>query len=120
MLFRKEFPSLLMYSWFDYVGFVPFINHVRQVTQNVNLSPFVLYSLPDGLYCASYIFIMDSVWKTTNYVHRMTIVMFVPFLCIITEILQYIHVLKGTFDVKDLLCYTASIATYIVFIKSKF
>ena len=61
LLFRSE--SIRLYQWCDAVGVTGPIDMLRQETLQWRVPEFVRNSLPDGLYCCSYILLMDAVWK---------------------------------------------------------
>ena len=73
---------------------------------------FVKYSLPDGLYCAAYILLIDAIWGRQNGIAKYVFISIIPFATIICEILQYLGIVNGTFDVCDLICYAIPILIY--------
>lgn len=114
LFFRKELPSLMMYKWIALVGGTDIISKTRQVTLQIPMCDFVVYSLPDGLFCLSYIMIMDSIWQKSNKFFRSIIVLFIPIICIVHESLQGIGYVRGTFDIFDFVCYIVPISVYLV------
>lgn len=78
-----------------------------------NVPIFVRYSLPDGLYSAAYIFIMDAIWYNDNGIQKYAIASFMPFIATCNEVLQYFGLVKGTFDIYDLMCYTLPLLIYL-------
>ena len=82
------------------------IESLRNSVQDWNISEFVKFSLPDGLYCAAYILIIDAIWHYDNGIVKNIVISLVPFVTISSEVLQCFGLVKGTFDVYDLTCYT--------------
>lgn len=122
LLFRSK--SLNIYQWCYSLGLSDIIDTFRNSVQECKLSDFVKYSLPDGLYCAAYILIIDSIWFRDSGIRKNTIVLIVPFVTTCSEILQHYGLVRGTFDVNDLICYVTPPLVYYSFkycltIKSK-
>ena len=70
------------------------------------LPNWVMYSLPDGLW--TYAFTSYFVINFDNRPYtpkKLLYLLFCPILSISFEITQYFHLLPGTFDINDLLCY---------------
>lgn len=103
LLFRSK--NLNIYQWCSALGFSDTIDTLRDSVQNWNVSEFVKYSIPDGLYCAAYILIIDAIWHNDNGIIKSIIISLVPIVTIGSEVLQYFGLVKGTFDVYDLICY---------------
>jgi hypothetical protein len=63
---------------------------------------------------------MDSMWHSKDGLIKYIIVLFIPFLAITHEVFQYLGLVKGTFDVYDLICYSFPLFVYIAssFIKT--
>ena len=112
LLFRSK--SLNIYAWCSAIGLADCVDVMRHTTHAWNVSDFVRFSLPDGLYCTSYILVMDGIWKKETGVVKCFVMSIVPIITIGSEILQYWGVIKGTFDVCDLLCYSIPFITYCI------
>ena len=111
LLFRSK--SLNIYQWCTALGFANVIDSLRYAVQDWNVSDFVKYSLPDGLYSAAYILMIDAIWHNENGIIKNIIISLVPLATIINEILQYCRLAKGTFDQCDLICYSIPLLIYI-------
>ena len=96
------------------------IDSLRYVVQDWNITEWVRYSLPDGLYCAAYILIIDAIWKNDNRLIKYIIISLVPLVTITSEILQYYGIVRGTFDKYDLICYTLPPMIYLIYIYNSF
>ena len=119
LLFRSK--TLYIYQWCISLGVSDFVDSCRSIVQGCSISDFVKFSLPDGLYCAAYILMIDAIWNDDNRFAKYLIISFVPIITIGSEILQYYHTVQGTFDIMDLTCYSIPPLTYIgIFFTNKF
>ena len=114
LLFRDA--SLLLFKWCELIHILVKVDMVRLAVGDVILSDFIKYSLPDGLWIASYITVMDVVWKNKSQRIKLCWVMFLPIIAIASELLQLAGLLVGTFDILDLLCYTIPVIIYLILI----
>lgn len=103
LLFRSK--SLNIYQWCVSLGLSDMIDSLRYAVQDWNISAWIKYSLPDGLYCAAYILILDAIWHDDNRLIKFIIISLVPLITISSELLQYFGMVKGTFDIYDFVCY---------------
>ena len=111
LMFRSK--SITLYHWAEHIGLSSLLCEWRSGVQDWELPTFVLYSLPDGLYCASYVLVMNAAWPNTgNRLVKLIAVSAIPFAAIIHELLQAIGYAKGTFDVYDLLFYSVPLIIY--------
>ena len=81
LLFRSK--TLYIYVWCKSLGLSGYIDMLRLAVLHWSLPNFVKYSLPDGLYCASYLFIMDAIWHKDGTWQKYLIISVVPILTII-------------------------------------
>lgn len=119
LLFRSK--SLYIYQWCVMLGLSDMIDSLRYAVQNWNITGWIRYSLPDGLYCAAYILIIDAIWHNDNRIIKYFIISLVPFITISSELLQNFGLVEGTFDIYDLICYLIPLTIYIyyfIFLKS--
>ena len=103
LLFRSK--SLNIYKWCVIIGISDTIDTLRHAVHDWSVSDIVKYSLPDGLYCAAYILLIDAIWNNSNCFAKYYIISLIPIVTIISEILQYFGIVVGTFDMYDLICY---------------
>lgn len=116
VLYRSE--NLLMFSWFQDLGLLQFIQDIRSEFKSDNLYGWVKNSMPAGLWLFSYMLIIDSIWeKNQNYAY-MLFLYALPVLAILSEVMQFLGILSGTFDFMDVICYTSAILFFIL-IKKK-
>lgn len=118
LLFRSK--SLNIYQWCNALGLSEIIDSHRYAVSTFVISEWVRYSLPDGLYCAAYILIIDAIWKNDNRLIKFIIISLVPFITISSELLQYFGLIKGTFDMYDLICYSIPPIIYLIYIYNSF
>lgn len=118
LLFRSK--SLNIYQWCMSLGLSKTIDSLRYAVENWHMSAWMRYSLPDGLYCAAYILIIDAIWKNDNRLIKFFIISLVPLVTISSELLQYFGLVKGTFDVYDLICYSVSPMIYLIYSYNSF
>jgi len=116
LLFRSK--TLYIHRWGHALGLSNTIDTLRKHVESWNVSEFAKFSLPDGLYCAAYILIMDAIWHNDNRKIKYFVMPLVPFVTIISELLQYFGLVKGTFDLYDLMCYIIPPTLYIIYINN--
>lgn len=111
LFFRSE--TLLMFGWLKSMGIYDAISAMRTETCD---GGWLIYSLPDGLWLFSYILIMSALW---SFDVRKTMLYSAPLVIIAigSELLQLPHLISGTFDVIDLLCYIGASIFGCVYIK---
>lgn len=114
LLFRSK--SLNIYQWCMLLGLSDMIDLLRNVVQNWNISEWIRYSLPDGLYCAAYILFIDAIWHDDISNIKYFIISLVPFVTISSELLQHFGFVRGTFDKYDLTCYIIPPVIYLLYI----
>ena len=117
LLFRSQ--TIVLYQWCIHLGLGDFLSTLRQQVQSCDISDFVRYSLPDGMYCASYILLMDALWRNSGRVMRLCFALLIPVFAILHELLQAAALARGTFDVADLLCYATPLLVYLLIIHKK-
>ena len=102
LLFRS--PRTNLYKWCCYIGVSDALNDIRSSMQGYDISAFVKYSLPDGLYCAAYILIINAIWHDKGIVMRPFLIALIPLIAICSEFFQYFGLMDGTFDWFDIFC----------------
>lgn len=107
--------SLRMFGWFNDLGLHDYIMNVRILSNSIQLHEIIKYCIPDGLWTLSYILFMDAIWSP-NVNTQVFFGSIIPVIGCISEILQKLSVIKGTFDIIDLLCYIVPYVLYLIFI----
>lgn len=111
LLFRSK--TLNIYHWCATLGFSSAIDTLRLWVQNWNVPDFVRFCLPDGLYCAAYILLIDAIWHKEKGIMKNIIISLVPIVTISSELLQLFGIIRGTFDIYDLVCYSFPLLVYL-------
>lgn len=111
LLFRSK--SLNIYQWCSVFGLSNTIDTLRYIVKDWHVPEFVKFCLPDGFYCASYILMIDAIWYKDKGFVKNTIISLVPIVTVSSEMLQYFGLVKGTFDIYDLICYIIPTLIYV-------
>lgn len=114
LLFRPR--VLLMFLVADSMNAGGLVDSLRHWTTDYAMPPFVTYSLPAGLWAASYVLIADSFTRTQPTAGRLLATAIAPTLGLVSELMQYAGILPGTADVADAACY---IVPYMVYLLTK-
>ena len=104
LLFRSK--TLYIYVWCKSLGLANTIDSLRLAVCNWQISEFIRFSLPDGLYGAAYLLIIDAIWHQEKGRMKYILLALIPVITTGSELLQAIGLVRGTFDVSDLLCYS--------------
>jgi hypothetical protein len=115
LLFRPK--TLLMFKWFESLGLSEYIDRFRDMVSHITLNHITLYSLPDGLWLASYIIVVNTIVSKSNKHNLLFWSFLLPFIAIVFELLQIPGVIPGVFDVFDLVCYITPLIIYLIYLK---
>lgn len=113
LLFRPQ--NLLMFKIIDGIGGMSNVVSLRMYINHICFSDFIIYSLPAGLWTASYLMMMYLTTKGYTRKLRLMLALPLPITAIVLEFMQLLGLCIGTFDVYDLICY---IIPLIVFVES--
>lgn len=116
LLFRPR--VLLMFLVADSMNAGGLVDSLRLMAADTKVPPFVLYSLPAGLWAASYVLIADSFTRTQPLAGQLFATAIVPALGLASELMQWVGLLSGTADAADAVCYMVPYLVYIL-IKTK-
>ncbi len=114
LLFRSR--SLNIYQWCCALNLTYIIDYFREIVQDWYVPDVIRYSLPDGMYCAAYILIVDAIWYKEQGMQKYVVIALVPIITIGSELLQSLNLIRGTFDVCDLICYAMPPLVYVCII----
>ena len=117
ILFRPT--TLLIFQVFRALGIMGIINKLRAMASGIHLPDFAIHCLPNALWVISYIILMDYLWKEKSDATKLRWAVIVPVLGCVSEYLQFIHVVPGTFDIWDFICYCAPFIIYYIHLKIK-
>jgi hypothetical protein len=107
-LFRKT-SGLVVSQYFGWV----WANKVVFSAPN-----FIRYNLPDGLWLYSFTSAQQTIWGEEITLKNLIWVLLVPIIAFLSELLQSLGLVRGTFDFLDLVIY--AIATIAAFSHFKF
>ena len=113
LLFRPQ--NLLMFKIIDGLGGMSNVVSLRMYINHNCFPDFIIYSLPAGLWTASYLMMMYLITKGYTIKSRLMLALPLPIIAIVLEFMQLLGLCIGTFDVYDLICY---IIPLIVFVES--
>ena len=118
LLFRIS--SLKIFSWLNFVNINFLDSKIRKIAfhYSQNLPDWFLYSLPDGLWISSYIFLMFYIWNFRINFKSLFWITIIPFTAILSEILQSFRIISGTLDYVDLTFYILGLTLpFLIYIK---
>ena len=116
-LFRPT--TLLGFRLTDAIGLSPLINNWRTALATQQPAPFIVYCLPNGLWSAAFILIMDRLFAHQPLRQRLCWTAVIPGIGIAAELLQEVGIVPGTFDWLDILCYAVPYLVYVGIIRLK-
>ena len=116
-LFRPT--TLLGFRLTDAIGLSPLINNWRTALASQQPATFIVYCLPNGLWSAAFILIMDRLFAHQPLRQRLCWTAVIPGIGIAAELLQTVGIVPGTFDWLDILCYAVPYLVYVGIIKLK-
>lgn len=103
-----------MFEVLNKLGGSTTVDIVRSKVEHVHLPDFVVYSLPAGLWTASYLMAMCLCTKQLNKKMRLSLALPLPISAVVLEFMQLFGLCPGTFDIYDVVCYVIPI---IIFVK---
>ena len=115
ILFRPK--SLQMFNWIDNLGLTNLVNRLREDVSELSLGHITLYSLPDGLWLASYIIMVNAIVPKEHNSNLLFWSFLLPAIAIVFEILQIPGIICGVFDIYDLICYLIPLIINVIYLK---
>lgn len=114
LTYRTE--TLIMFDWFNQIGFADTIGFLRsnQQLQNLIIPNWIKFSLPDALWLFSFNYVLLTLWDFNVNSQSVFWLFLAPIIGLFSEIGQLLGVVSGTFDLLDLALLL--IATLIPFI----
>jgi hypothetical protein len=115
ILWRPQ--SLLMFSWFEFLGLAPFIHLFRaQAAPCAGLLPnWVCYSLPEALWLFSGLISLDLLWAGQRGFSPLLWLVALSAIAIGSEVGQWVGLLPGSFDPLDLAILVAVCGTAFLY-----
>lgn len=95
----------MVFSWLRYLGVEELVMHIREALPIYanNIPNWIIFSLPAGLWTYSLTYSMLWVWNGSHSKQKYFWVSLGLMLSIGSELGQYLHVVPGVFDLKDVL-----------------
>lgn len=112
LLFRST--TIALYQAACAIGLGSVIDHARMQTTHWVVPDFILFSLPDGLYCLSYVILIDALWPVEG-TSKAIAASVIPAAAVIHETGQGMRMVRGTFDAMDLCCYLVPWMLYLLY-----
>ncbi|MEH2861081.1 hypothetical protein V7U47_13690 [Segatella copri] len=112
LLYRPK--NIILFEVLNKLGGSTTVDIVRSKVEHVHLPDFVVYSLPAGLWTASYLMTMCLCTKQLNKKMRLSLALPLPISAVVLEFMQLFGLCPGTFDIYDVVCYVIPI---IIFVK---
>lgn len=106
--------SLLMFDWFNAIGIGNEIDGLRRLFEREGIYGWVKYSLPDGLWIFSYMFLVDAIWNGSKSISSFIFIYSLPFFALLSEFLQHFGLLPGVFDWIDVASYLFAILLFVI------
>lgn len=105
LLFRAS--SLKIFNWLEILTIDFRSSDIRNfsISYIEKLPNWFLFSLPDGLWIFSYVCLMVCIWNFKFNYQSIFWICIIPIIAISSELGQAINLVKGTFDILDLVFY---------------
>lgn len=94
----------VFFAWISKAGLINWLNMARHssLSSGSILPPWIVYSLPDGLWAFAYALLIAGIWNRNNSGIKYFWMSTIPALVIGSEILQFTGMVKGTFSYMDI------------------
>lgn len=105
-------PVMLMHKVASELGIGTLIEKGRMLVQGWQLPEWMIFSLPGALWSTAYILIIDALLSKSPSWRRFAVAAFIPLVGIVSELLQFVGLLPGTFDALDIIAYALPLLIY--------
>ena len=106
--------GLLMFRIIDFLGLTDVVATLRAYA--MQWPEFVVFSLPGGLWSASYVLLADAVFAGQSNLIRLSWGSLIPMIGVVSELLQALGLCPGTADWQDAVCYGVPYVVYVVWV----
>ncbi|MBR0166990.1 MAG: hypothetical protein IJQ13_08965 [Prevotella sp.] len=106
--------GILIFRIIDFLGLSDVIAGLR--TSVVQMPEFVVFSLPGGLWSASYLLLADALLCHQSSVMRLSWGALIPMIGLVSELLQAAGLCPGTADWQDAVCYGIPYVVYVLWV----
>ncbi len=104
LFYRK--PSMLLFEWIDKIGFLSFLFFIRSKISCYLVPPdWFVYNLPGGLWIYSFTSLIILIGGIESFRENIIPITVPIFLALLSEIIQYLNQISGTFDIFDIFFY---------------
>lgn len=93
---------------------IPMIDSSREILPvlSAKYAPdWIIYNLPDGLWCYAFLSAIFLIWKAPSASHFLWLGLAIG-VALLSEVLQAYNFIHGTFDWNDLIAYTVAVAIF--------
>ncbi len=109
-------PNLLMFKWASVLHLNNVITYFRSnCISTYHISDWIIFSLPDGLWMFSGTTLLLLVWNNEITTKNLYWLLLLPFCAIFSELLQGLHLLRGTYDWVDIIAYVIGFILSVLF-----
>lgn len=77
------------------------------------LPEYVVYNMPDGMWLLSVMLALEAIWADEECISKICFVWSMPIVIVVWELLQYLGIASGTWDIGDILAYMTAIILFI-------
>lgn len=105
-------PVMLMHKVASELGIGTLIDKGRMLVLGWQLPEWMIFSLPGALWSTAYILIIDALLSKSPSWRRFAVAAFIPLVGIVSELLQFVGLLPGTFDALDIIAYALPLLIY--------
>lgn len=106
--------GLLMFRVIDFLGLTDIVASWR--TSVMQWPEFVVFSLPGGLWSASYLLLADELVCHQSQMARLAWGSLIPMMGVVSELMQAVGLCPGTADWLDAVCYGVPYIFYVVWV----
>ena len=106
--------GLLMFRIIDFLRLTDVVATLRAYA--MQWPEFVVFSLPGGLWSASYVLLADAVFAGQSNLIRLSWGSLIPMIGVVSELLQALGLCPGTADWQDAVCYGVPYMVYVVWV----
>jgi len=106
--------NLLLFLVAEHIRLDDTINTMRAHLDFTHWPEWAIYNLPGAFWSLSYILFVDIFASQLSLSLRLLLVGIIPFVGFISEILQYVGILPGTYDTIDAICYAVPFVIYAI------
>lgn len=105
VIFRTD--SLLMFKWIEQLNLKGTVMSVRDIAGLYNTENYkiIIHTLPGGLWVYSYIAFLLIIWENEINSNNIIYFILVPAAAVLSEFLQLAGIIRGTFDILDIIFY---------------